>query len=156
MTENYADLGIEFVADDVAKQNGDNRSDKVTFNRKARIAVVTDLGKFTEAFGEATVLGILDGTSVRVMAQDVNRRLLAKGEKDDAIEAAIINRLRGVRNASRGGTKTVEVKVYTLPNGGTFTGTVEIEYQQAYLAALTEAGVPFDVAQGIALNQHLA
>lgn len=149
----HADLGIEFVSEEVAKQNGDNRSDKVTFHRSARIAVVRDLPKFTAAFGDECVLGILDGTSIRVMSQDVNRRMLAKGATDSEIEAAIINRLRGVRNASRGGTTTI-VK-YALPNGEFYTGTDEVEFQQLYTEALVAQGVPAAVALGIAQNQHL-
>jgi hypothetical protein len=153
MENNYAELGLTFVSEDVAKQNGDNRTDKVTFNRKARIAIVTDLTKFTAAFGEDSVLGMLDGQGLRVPSQAVNRAMLAKGAKDAEIETAIINRIKGVRNAGARGTTTV-VK-FALPNGEFYTGTDEVEYQQAYTLALVEAGVPANIATGIASNQKL-
>ena len=152
----YAEYGIEFVAEEVAKQNGDHASDRATFNTKAQIAVVRDLEKFRAHFGDDTVKGILDGTSVRVMSQDVNRRLLGKGIKDESsLQTAVYNRLKGVRT-STGGTRIVETKVYMLPNGEAYKGTDESEFQQLYAAALVDAGVPADAAIAIAKNQHIA
>lgn len=151
------DNGLEFVSEDVSKQRGDHATDKVVIGQ-ARIAIVRDLAKFTESFGEACVLGILDGTSVRVMSQDVSRRNIEKGVKDaDTLDAAIVNRLRGVRNSGARGTKvvTIETKVYTTP-AGTYAGTDEVELQAQWISELTAAGLGFDAAKHIALQQHIA
>lgn len=151
---NYDELGIRFDLEEVAKQSGDNRSDKVTFHRKAPIVIVENVEKFRAAFGDDTILAIFDGTSIRVKSQAIARRMLTKGATNEEIEAANVNMLRGVRNATRGGTTTVTK--YALPNGQFYTGTNETEFQAAYLAALVDAGVPADVARGIAVNQKLA
>lgn len=157
MTENdYAEMGLRFDTEVVSKQRGDHASDRVEIGN-AQIAVVTDLEKFRTAFSDATVLGILDGTSIRVMSQDVSRRSLEKGVKSpDVIQAGIINRLRGVRNS--GGTRTITVtKVsYALPDGTKYEGADETEYQQLFAAALVDAGVPSAAALAIAGNQKLA
>lgn len=157
MTENdYAEMGLRFDMEVVSKQRGDHASDRVEIGN-AQIAVVTDLEKFRTAFSDATVLGILDGTSIRVMSQDVSRRSLEKGVKAaDVIQAGIINRLRGVRNS--GGTRTITVtKVsYALPDGTKYEGADETEYQQLFAAALVDAGVPSAAALAIAGNQKLA
>src|SRR5436853_7488124 len=99
MTENdYAEMGLRFDAEEVSKQHGPNGSDRVSLGN-GQIAVVTDLEKFRMAFTDSVVLGILDGTSIRVMSQDVSRRLVGKAQKKaEDIQAAMINRLRGVRN----------------------------------------------------------
>lgn len=157
MTENdYAEMGLRFDTEVVSKQRGDHASDRVEIGN-AQIAVVTDLEKFRTAFSDATVLGILDGTSIRVMSQDVSRRSLEKGVKSpDAIQAGIINRLRGVRNS--GGTRTITVTkvTYALPDGTKYEGADETEYQQLFAAALVDAGVPSAAALAIAGNQKLA
>lgn len=154
MTENdYAEMGIRFDTEEVSKQRGDHASDRVVLGN-GQIAVVTDLDKFRKAFGDECVLGILDGTSIRVMCQDVSRRLLNKGTKAaDAIQAAIINRLKGVRNSGGGSVRTVTKTVYNLPDGTKYEGESETEYQQAYAAALVDAGVPSAAALAIAANQ---
>lgn len=158
MTENdYAEMGIRFDTEEVSKQRGDHASDRVVIG-SAQICVVNDLDKFRTAFSDATILGILDGTSIRVLSQDVSRRNLDKGVKDAAVlQTAIINRLRGVRNASGGGTRTVTItKVLTrLPEGQLYEGTDEAEFQAAYAAQLVDAGVPTEAALAIARNQKL-
>lgn len=154
MTENdYAEIGLRFDTETVSKQRGDHASDRVELGN-GQIAVVTDLDKFRAAFKDECVLGILDGTSIRVMSQDVSRRLLNKGtKKADEIQAAIINRLKGVRNSSGGGVRTVTKNVYALPDGSKYEGESEVEYQQQYAAALVDAGVPSAAALAIASNQ---
>jgi hypothetical protein len=154
MTENdYAEMGIRFDTESVSKQRGDHASDRVELGN-GQIAIVTDLEKFRTAFTDTVILGILDGTSIRVMSQDVSRRLLNKGtKKAEDIQAAIINRLRGVRNSSGGSVRTVTKLVYNLPDGSKYEGDSEVEYQQAYAAALVDAGVPSAAALAIAANQ---
>jgi hypothetical protein len=147
---NWEEIGISWIMEDVSKQAGDHATDRVIIG-KAEMPVVEDLEKFVSHFGASCVLGILDGTSVRVMAQDVNRRMLQKGGKGEAIREAIYNRLAGVRNA---GTRTVTVKtviVHALPDGTTYAGTDLVEYQQLYVGALVSAGV--DNATAIAIAQ---
>ena len=151
MENTTLEYGIEWVEETVQKQHGDHATDRAVLNGKAQIPVVRDLTAFVAEFSEAAVLGSLDGTSIRVMAQDVNRRLLAKGEKPDTIRAAIINRLRGIRNAGSRGAKVVTK--YALPDGTFYTGSDLVEYQQAYVAALVDLGTPADVARQIGANQ---
>lgn len=149
---NWADRGISWSQEDVSKQHGDHATDRVVIG-KAQIPVVTDLAKFTAEYGEACVLGILDGTSLRVMAQDVNRSGLAKQLKAEEIQQRIDARLRGIRNRPlAGATKTVVV--YMLPNGERYNGTSLVEFQQAYLSALVDAGVPAEVARTLATGQN--
>ena len=149
MEKDWKSYGIAWIQESVAKQFGDHATDKKVIGT-AEMPVVEDLSKFVAHFGEGVVLGIMDGTSIRVMAQDVNRRLLQKGQKGEAIRDAIYNRLVGTRNASRG---TVTVTVYKLPDGTEYKGNNEVEYQQAYTAALVDLGTPADVAMQIGKNQ---
>lgn len=151
-TIDWTARGISWAEEDVSKQHGDHATDRVVIG-KAQIPVVQDLAKFTAEYGEPCVLGILDGTSIRVMAQDVNRSGLAKGLKVEEIRQRIDARLRGVRNRPLAGpTKTV--LVYMLPNGEKFAGTTLVEFQQQYLAALVDQGVGAQVARTIAQNQN--
>jgi hypothetical protein len=150
---NWADRGISWMTEDVSKQHGSHATDKVVIG-KAQIPVVTDLEKFRAEYGDSCVLGILDGTSIRVMAQDVNRSGLAKGLKPSEIQARIDARLRGIRNRPLGGTTVVTKLVYVLPNGEKFTGQTLVEFQQAYLAALVDANVPVEVAKTLAAQQN--
>lgn len=149
MAKDWASYGIAWVQEPVSKQMGDHATDKRIIGT-AEMPIVEDLTKFVAHFGESVVLGIMDGTSVRVMAQDVNRRLIQKGQKGEAIRDAIYNRLMGTRNASRG---SVTVTVYKLPDGTEYKGTNEVEYQQAYTAALVDMGTPADIAMQIGSNQ---
>lgn len=154
-TELYAEMGLRFDAEEVSKQRGDNASDKVVIGI-GQIAIVTDLVLF-EAAMPGVVLGSLNGTSVRVMSQDVSRRAIEKGIKGaKAIQALVINRLRGVRN-NGGGVKIVEKKVFSNPlaDGTQYTGADETEYRALYAASLVDAGVPAEAALAIANNQKL-
>lgn len=151
---NWADRGITWATEDVSKQHGDHATDRVVIGQ-AQIPVVTDLAKFTAEYGVACVLGILDGTSIRVMAQDVNRSGLAKGMKQDELRQRVDARLRGIRNRPVGGVVTKEVKVYMLPNGQRYTGTDLAEFQAAYTAALVDAGIDAAVALTLAKQQTL-
>jgi len=151
MTRDWNSYGITWLSENVSKTEG---STKVQLNGTAQIPSVTDLDKVIDHFGVECVTGSLNGTSWRVMAQDVCRRMLKVGKHDvDEMQEAVYNRLRGVRNAAVGGTKTIEVKVYALPNGASYSGTSLIEYQQAFVAAMFDCGVANDVA--IAMAQKL-
>ena len=155
VAERLAGMGIRFDAEEVSKQRGDNASDKVVIGI-GQIAIVTDLALF-EAAMPGVVLGSLNGTSVRVLSQDVSRRSIEKGVKGaDAIQAAVLNRLRGVRN-NGGGVRIVEKKIFSnpLPDGTQYAGADETEYRALYAAALVDAGVPAEAALGIANNQKL-
>lgn len=151
---NYTDYGLTFVTEPVAQRAGPNASDKRTVGN-GQIAKVTDLTKFVAHFGEPVVLGILDGTSIRVLSQDVSRRGLTATPKQSAeqIQAAIYNRLKGVRNRGAGGT--TEVIIHVLPNGEKYTGDNEVEFQSLYASALVDAGVDADTALMLAGKQTL-
>lgn len=149
---NYMDYGITFQTEPVAKRAGPNATDRKVIGN-GQIAVVTDLDKFVKHFGPSVVLGILDGTSIRVMSQDVSRRGLDAKQSPEQIQEAIYNRLKGVRNRGAGGT--TEVIIHVLPDGTKYTGTDEVEFQQLYSAALVDAGVDADTALLIAGNQKL-
>ena len=156
VTKTLADMGIEFLTEPVSKRAGSNNSDKRVWREDAQILRVVNLEKFKTEFGEPAALAGLNGTSFRVMSQDVNRRHDAKAPHA-TIQQAIVNRLRGLRNAAATVTrvveKIVEKRIYVLPNGKTFDGTTEVAYQQAYTAALVDAGVPTTVAIDLAKQQ---
>ncbi len=158
MTTNYADFGISWESTTVARQAGEHRTDRVALKGTAEIPVPTDLGKLRAAIGDDRVNGFLNGSSIRVVAQDVNRRYLeacARGERkynQDDLRALVWARISGktVRLAS-GRTVTVTVNRRQLPDGTWYEGTELVEYQAAYAAALVDKGVPADVARDIAL-----
>lgn len=152
---NWAERGITWSLEDVSKQHGDHATDRQVMSQKAQIPVVTDLEKFVAEYGFGCVLGIMDGTSIRVMAQDVNRSGIAKGLKAAEIQSRIDARLRGIRNRPVGGAVVKEVKVYMLPNGQRYTGTDLAEYQSLYTAALVDAGIDASVALTLAKQQTL-
>jgi hypothetical protein len=151
-TINWESRGIVWLTEDVSERAGPNGTDTRVLG-KAQIPQVTNLSAFVQEYGEGAVLGSLDGTSIRVMAQDVNRRGIVKRLSAEEIRTRIDGRLRGIR--PRGVPETKEVLVYALPNGDVFTGTDEIEYQQEYAAALVEMGVEAEMALTIAKNQKL-
>jgi formiminotetrahydrofolate cyclodeaminase len=158
-TKTYDDMGVEFLTEPVSKQSGSNKSDRHIWRNDAQILRVVDLEKFSTEFGANAALAGLNGTSFRVMSQDVNRRHAAN-EKFEIVQTAIINRLRGLRNAAvatvRTVEKIVEKRVYALPDGTTYDGTNEVEYQQAWVAALTAAGMPTTAAITFAKLQKLS
>lgn len=142
----WEDIGIVWKQLPVRKQAGDHATDREQYNTLAEIPVVEDLDAFRLHFGDEVVLGILDGTSVRVSAQDVNRRALEKGIKGANDRRMLVyNRLRGIRTQTRG-TTVVEVKVRFLPNGQEYKGTDEVEFRQQFVEALVDMGVPANVA----------
>ena len=153
MSRNWEELGISWETETVRHQAGDHATDKVTLG-EAQIAVVTDLDLFKAAVGEEVILKIMDGTSIRVMAQDVGRRMLKAGSKNiEAMREAVYNRILGQRNS--GGPRIREGKVYPRPKGGTYKGTDAVEYQQTYLSELVDLGTPLAVAQSIVANLSL-
>jgi len=155
MARNWNEVGISWSAESVSRRHGENASDKAVIGT-AQIPLVADLDVVRNHFGDGVITGSLNGTSWRVMAQDVSRRMLEKGTKDaEAIREAVYNRLRGIRNPVMATPRTVEVKVYTLPDGTTYSGTNLAEYQAAYMAALVDQGIPADTARTIALRQTL-
>lgn len=155
MTRNWNEIGLDWSVEPVARRAGANDSDKKVIGN-AQIPVVSDLDKVREHFGDDPITGSLNGTSWRVMAQDVGRRLLEKGTKDaDVIREAVYNRLRGIRNAPVASTVVKVVKVHTLPDGTEYKGTDLAEYQAAYAAALVDQNVPAETAMQIAKLQTL-
>jgi hypothetical protein len=152
-TIDWAARGIVWMEEEVSEQAGDHATDRRVLG-KAQMPVVKDLSAFVAEYGEAAVLGSLDGTSIRVMAQDVNRTGLRKRLSSDDIRLRIDGRLRGIR--TRGVATPKEVKVYPLPGGQEYKGTNEVEYQQAYIAALVDLGTPADVARTIASSMKIA
>lgn len=151
----WAARGIIWIEEEVSEQTGDHATDRRVLG-KAQMPVVKDLTAFVAEYGEGAVLGSLDGTSIRVMAQDVNRTGLRKRLSADDIKLRIDGRLRGIRSRAIANVVTKEVTVYTLPGGQTYTGTDEVEYQQAYVAALVELGTPAEVAINIASTMKLS
>lgn len=145
---NWQEMGIVWLTEKVAKRDGNT---KVEMHGDAYIPQVVDVSAAVEHFGNDCIAGALNGTSWRVAAQDVNRRLKAAGQSEDAIKDAIYNRIKGIRNTAVGGSRTVVV--YKLPNGTSYSGTDLVEYQQAFIAALVDLGV--DNATTIAKAQAL-
>lgn len=150
MEQNWADYGIAWLEEEVAKRTDGNT--KVIINGAAQIPQVIDVQKALDHFGNEAIAGALNGTSWRVAAQDVNRRMLPGKPSVDVLRQAVYNRLLGIRNAASVVTKTV--KVYTLPNGTSYTGSDLLEYQQAFIAAMVDLGI--DSATAISKSQALA
>ncbi len=145
-------FGIVWESEPVQKRAGPNASDNVVWRTDAQIPVVVDLDAFRAEFGDAPVLASLDGTSIRVMAQDIARRRDRKTPVAE-LQALVINRIRGIRTRVSGAAATVTK--YPLPGGTFYIGTDVTEYRQLYIAALVESGVSTDVALNIALTLSL-
>jgi hypothetical protein len=153
-TIDWTARGIVWMEEEVSEQTGDHATDRRVLG-KAQMPVVKDLNAFVAEYGEGAVLGSLDGTSIRVMAQDVNRTGLRKRLTADEIKLRIDGRLRGIRSRAIANVVTKEVTVYPLPGGATYKGTDNTEYQQAYIAALVDLGTPADVAMTIASSMTI-
>lgn len=142
---NWETLGIEWSEEPVQKQHGDHATDRSIIGQ-AQIPVLKNLSAFRENVpnADAILLGIWDGTSARVQAQDVSRRMLAKGAKTDDLREAIWNRLLGIRQ------RVAAPKTHPLPGGTRYEGDNLVEYRQQYAAALVDQGVQGDLATTIA------
>jgi hypothetical protein len=151
-TRDWAALGIVWLALEVARQgSGNNRSDRRVIG-VAQIPQVTDVDKAIAAGLGAAIMAGVNGTSWRVTAQDVGRSYLENVPRtersDEDLRERVFARLKGMRNAALGGTRTV--LVYILPNGQEWRGTEGDDYEMAHAAALVEGGVDEDVATGLA------
>lgn len=153
--------GLVWLTETVNTEPDKTGSHKVVASDDAQILSIVDYDNFTANFPNAKeiLLGIANGTSLRVMSQDVNRRNPKKSAEER--RGAIVNRLQGVRNA---GVRTVVTKIVEkivtvrkapLPGGGFYEGENEIEYQQAYIAALVDQGVDTAIARSIAASVKL-
>src|SRR5690606_31967986 len=105
---------------------------KVLVTGTAQIPQVVDLAKASEHFGPEAILGALNGTSWRVMAQAVNRAMLPKKASEEDIREAVRNRILRVRNSA--GPRAPRQMSAPLPGGTSFTYTetspaVLVEYQ---------------------------
>lgn len=146
------ELGITWATEPVSKRAGPNATDAKIWRTDAQIPVVSDLEKFRAAFTDVPVLASLNGTSFRVMAQDIARSRPANTPVA-TLRELVINRIRGIR--SRGVAATVTVTRYPLPGGSFYIGTDEVEYQQEYTAALVELGTLAAVATQVASAMKL-
>jgi hypothetical protein len=142
MARNWESAGVTLTKSPVSRQRGKNRSDTVVIGT-ASIPTVTDLDKFRATFGDAAALGSINGTSIRVMAQDINRTAIEKGLSQDELEERLWNRLKGIRNSV---AMTTTVVKYSLPNGELWTGTDLTEFEQLFAAAMIDMGLDADAA----------
>lgn len=153
------DHGFTWVSEPVSKVISKNHSDKRIIG-DAEILVMTDVEKFSEHFGAGVILGIANGTSIRVQAQDVCRRAMDGASVKpsvDQLREAVYNRVRGVKNSGMGRTVTIEkiIKQYILPSGQPWSGDNEVEYQQAVVEAFVELGLHVPSAIAAAANYKL-
>ena len=153
MEPTYSDFGLDFTSEPVNKQHGPNKSDATLWRKDAQIPRVTDLEKFRAHFGDLPILAALDGTSFRVMAQGVARSKPANTAVA-ILREIVYNRLRGLTTRTQL-VQIKEVRTFSLPDGTTYEGTDEVEYQQLFAAALIDAGVDNATALALAGNQHL-
>lgn len=130
MATNWDEMGITWSVEPVKRQHGGHATDRAVLG-DAQIPVLTDLDAFRYNVPEADkiLLGVWDGTSVRVQAQDVSRRMLERGHGPDEIRAAVWNRVLGVRSAVRA------PRTYPLPGGKRYEGNNLLEYREAFKAA---------------------
>jgi hypothetical protein len=154
-------FGLQWLTETVNTEPDKTGSVKVVASDDAQILAIVDYDNFTANFPNAKeiLLGIANGTSLRVMAQDVNRRNPKKTAEER--RTAIVNRLQGVRNA---GARTVVTKIVEkivtvrkapLPGGGFYEGENETEYQAEVMAALVDLGMNADAARTIAVSYKL-
>ena len=154
-------FGLNWSSETVNTEPDKTGSVKVVASDDAQILSIVDYDNFTANFPNAKeiLLGIANGTSLRVMAQDVNRRNPSKSV--EIRRTAIVNRLQGVRNA---GVRTVVTKIVEkivtvrkapLPGGTFYEGDNETEYQAEYIAALVDLGVAVPDARNIAETMTL-
>jgi len=153
---NWDNIGITWSAEPVMRQHGDHATDRRTIGN-AQIPVLSDLGKFRENVQSADeiLLGIWDGTSARVQAQDVCRKMLEKGASVDTMREAVWNRILGVR------TRVTVPKSYPLPDGKRYTGNDLAEYRKLYreaqIVTALAMGATVELADkiGDAASEHL-
>lgn len=109
---------------------------------------VTDVKIFDEHF-PGTILGSLNGTSLKVLSQAVARRMVLKDRKvtDEQIKSAILNAVRGIRQ--RGPGAIVREKVYEFQ--GVEYATLA-ESQAAQMAFLIDLGVDPELARSKVLS----
>lgn len=140
---NAEDLGIRWESSPVQKRIGPNGSDMREWRSDAQIPVVVDLDKARKGFTDDVVLSGINGTSWRVQAQDVARRLPANTPVAE-LQAAVIARLQGMRRSP--GSRVREIVRY--PRLDNPTVLVEMTGNPAAdLAALVDAGYPQDAAR---------
>lgn len=140
-TTDYTRMGIRWETEAVSKVFGPNHSDKRTVNPAAQIAVIEDLDLFRAEFGDDYILGMSDGTSTRVLCQRVGRKF--DGKDVEGNRRAVLDAMRGVRAKGRPAPRR------PMPDGTFWHGTDEMEYRQAYIALLVDAGTPANVATAL-------
>lgn len=120
--------GFKFVTEDVAKDK--------TKLAGAQIPIVTDLDKFVATFGPSLVLAALDGSSLRVSAQRINRDALwgKRDTKAEVLQEAVIAWMLGAKRTRT--VSVVEVPVFLDIEGGKHeTAEAAREASLAILAA---------------------
>lgn len=154
----WAAMGITWQSRPVHRHPDGNKATQVHIG-DAQLPIMADLEKFRAHFGDTRVADFINGTALTVRAQDVNRTALEKrnGVTVEQLREAVYARLMGARGSS---VRTVEVvrtvTVAMLPGGGTYDGTDEVEYQQAYAAALVDGGMDSATAMAVARTMKLA
>lgn len=147
----WAERGVTFVKDEVARRAGPNATDRRTVG-DATIAVISDLDKFRAAYGDEYLLHMSNGTSLRVTCQRMWRDNVKMAESEFFLRLDGV--FRRVRVAGTSGKTTViEVTRHDLPDGTAYEGTDEIEYRQLYVMQMVDLGVEVSVAQGIAAKK---
>lgn len=147
----WEDWGLTISIETVSEQAGDHATDKVIVSDRALIPVLVDVDKFRAKFGDAALLKCINGTSLRVVAQRVNRTHAKSATA--VVENALVASIMSVRAA--GVVRTIVVTKYALPDGSVYEGAEEEEYQAAYAAALIDSGVDGTLALSIAKTQKL-
>lgn len=137
-------LGIVWEVEVVHEQAGDHATDRIVKASDAQIPVIVDLEKFRKEFGDNYLLRAMNGTSLRVMAQRVNRAMSTKPEQER--RDAILNVIKGTRNTG----PRVSIPTYRVPTPD-FTDVVEYRGTSApeFMAALVDAGYNVDTAKKI-------
>jgi len=131
---NWQEMGIKWLEEKVSRMAG---TTKVEIRGMAQIPHIENLELAIAHFGAERVMEWVNGTSLRVTAQAVNRANLPE-VTGEALRELIYQRMMGTRVRSVG-RRTV--KVYTLPNGTQYTGEDLVEYRQLFVAALVDMGV---------------
>ena len=138
-------LGYHWESEAVSLRFGDNDSDKRVVNSAAQILVIDNIEAWRKNFGDEFLLATANGTSPRVICQGVGRlERFHGGKKVEENRAAVLNRIRGIKN--RGGGTITRRPIF---DGTFYHGTDETEYRALNIAALVDKGYNAEMAQNM-------
>lgn len=142
---NWAEIGLDWAAEEVMKQFGENNQSDKRIVGVAQLPIVTDIDKLG-ASGVDVLAWLNSSNSLRVRAQALGRSSkLPKNAADEKVEQLrekVYSAMLGVRmSGGRVVERIVTVVEKRLPDGTIYKGESEEEFRAAFAAALIDLGV---------------